>query len=257
MATSSVVTNAPATGTTLDHVGDRCRTQLPLSALRTAGVNGDLRLDPAMRGPSHDSDTAVAAYRRCVRGTSALPALRNRPSKNRWQIVTGLAQSSSWPPWIVSAGRYRQVLSRGTPGPVCGVLPLHCRGPLVTYVRPHYRRDGTYVKGHNRRTRPRTVQPHTASRRNTPRPVPVSRPRPITTGPTTHVRPYYRSDGTRVRGHRRSISPRTLAMAASTGGGGLLLLILLALAGGPGTGSEAPAGTTPSHSASVSATHSP
>ncbi|KUN16492.1 hypothetical protein AQJ23_45070 [Streptomyces antibioticus] len=120
----------------------------------------------------------------------------------------------------------------------------------MTYVRPHYRRDGTYVKGHNRRTRPRAAQPHTAPRRTT------QRPRPVRTGPTTYVRPHYRRDGTRVRGHHRSISPRTIAVAAGTGGGGLLLLLLLlALAGGPVTNSKAPASTTPSQSASVSATH--
>ncbi|MGW7525764.1 hypothetical protein [Streptomyces sp. NPDC054783] len=88
----------------------------------------------------------------------------------------------------------------------------------MTYVRPHYRRDGTYVKGHNRRSRPRATQPHTAPRHATPRPTPVPRPRPVPTGPTTYVRPYYRSDGTRVRGHNRSITPRALAVAAGTGG---------------------------------------
>ncbi|AEY94385.1 hypothetical protein SHJG_p270 (plasmid) [Streptomyces hygroscopicus subsp. jinggangensis 5008] len=120
----------------------------------------------------------------------------------------------------------------------------------MTYVRPHYRRDGTYVKGHNRRTRPRTAQLGTAPRRATPQ------PRPVATGPTTYVRPYYRTDGTRVRGHHRSISPGTIAVAAGTGGGGLLLLLLLlALAGGPGTSSKTPADTTPSQSASVPATH--
>jgi len=72
----------------------------------------------------------------------------------------------------------------------------------VTYVRPHYRRDGTYVKGHNRRTRPRTAQPGAASRRATPR------PRPIPAGPTTYVRPYYRSDGICVRGHHRFLTDR-------------------------------------------------
>ncbi|WP_329167528.1 hypothetical protein OHB49_45665 (plasmid) [Streptomyces sp. NBC_01717] len=122
----------------------------------------------------------------------------------------------------------------------------------MSYVRPHYRRDGTYVKGHNRRTRPRTAQPRTAPRRTTPR------PRPVPAGPTTYIRPHYRSDGTRVRGHHRSISPRTIAVVAGTGGGGLLLfLLLLALASGPGASNKAPAGTTPSHAASVPATHHP
>lgn len=87
--------------------------------------------------------------------------------------------------------------------------PFHRRGPPVTYVRPHYRRDGTYVKGHNRRTRPRTAPPRTAPRR-TPR---------VSTGPTTYVRPYHRTDGTRVRGHHRLISPRTIAVTAGTRGG--------------------------------------
>ncbi|MFE9968050.1 hypothetical protein [Streptomyces sp. NPDC005525] len=72
----------------------------------------------------------------------------------------------------------------------------------------------------------------------------------------TSVRPHYRSGGTRVRGHHRSISPRTIAVVAGTGGGGLLLfLLLLALASGPGANSKAPAGTKPSHAASVSAAH--
>ncbi|RRR76719.1 hypothetical protein, partial [Streptomyces sp. RP5T] len=79
---------------------------------------------------------------------------------------------------------------------------------------------------------------------------------PVPTGPTTYVRPYHRTDGTRVRGHHRLISPRTIAVTAGTGGGGLLLLLLLlALAGRPGTSSKAPAGTTPSHPASIPATH--
>ncbi|QKZ23805.1 hypothetical protein [Streptomyces chartreusis] len=120
----------------------------------------------------------------------------------------------------------------------------------MTYVRPHYRRDGTYVKGHTRRTRPRTRPAPQGPRRVTPR------PRPVPTGPTSYVRPYYRTDGTRVRGHRRAVTPRTIAVVAGTGGGGLvLLLLLLALAGGPKPGSKAPVGTTPSHSASVPATH--
>ncbi|WP_327248518.1 hypothetical protein [Streptomyces sp. NBC_01320] len=61
-----------------------------------------------------------------------------------------------------------------------------------------------------------------------------------------------------MRGHHRSISPRTIAVVAGTGGGGLLLfLLLLALASGPGASSKAPAGTTPSHAASVPATDHP
>lgn len=121
----------------------------------------------------------------------------------------------------------------------------------MTYVRPHYRRDGTFVKGHNRRTKPRTAQPGATARHTTaqPRPVPAA-------APTTYVHPYYRSDGTRVRGHHRSIHPRTVAVAAGTGGGGLvLLLVLLALAGGPGTTTKAPANTPPSQSASTPAIH--
>ncbi|MFF1399351.1 hypothetical protein ACFVZD_36830 [Streptomyces sp. NPDC058287] len=126
----------------------------------------------------------------------------------------------------------------------------------MTYVRPHFRQDGTYVKGHNRRTRPRTAQPYAAPRRTTPRRTPAPRPRPVHTGPTTYVGPYYRADGTRVRGHRRSISPRTVAVAAGTGGGLLLLiLVLLVLAGGSGDSSKARAGTKPSHSTSAPANH--
>ncbi|MFR9787218.1 hypothetical protein ACL07V_00850 [Streptomyces sp. MB22_4] len=125
----------------------------------------------------------------------------------------------------------------------------------MTYVRPHYRRDGTYVKGHNRRTRPRGNQPGTATHRTTPCSAPVPRPRPAQSGPTTYVRTYHRTDGTRVRGHQRTISPRTVAVAAGTGGGGLvLLLLLLALAGGPGTSGK-PTGTVSSPAASVSAGH--
>src|SRR4051812_45950828 len=43
------------------------------------------------------------------------------------------------------------------PAPPGGVAPFHRRGPPVTYVRPHYRRDGTRVRGHHRSISPRTI----------------------------------------------------------------------------------------------------
>ncbi|MEV5987120.1 hypothetical protein AB0L85_19180 [Streptomyces sp. NPDC052051] len=124
----------------------------------------------------------------------------------------------------------------------------------MTYVRSHYRRDGTFVKGHTRRTRPRAAQPYAARGRATPRRTPVPRPRPVRTGPTTYVGPYYRADGTRVRGHHRSISPRTVAVAAGSGLGFIILiLVLLALASGSGDSGKTPSGAKPSHSTSAPA----
>ncbi|CAM5243463.1 hypothetical protein SCANM63S_07531 [Streptomyces canarius] len=49
---------------------------------------------------------------------------RDHPSENRWRIPNRCAWSRSWPPWIVSAGRYRRMLRRGTPGPAWGHCPL-------------------------------------------------------------------------------------------------------------------------------------
>lgn len=183
-------------------------------------------------------------------GTDSRPAVGITRPKSAVYYPTGMHSRGVGRPGMSVPVATVECCAEEHPAPPGGDAPFHRRGPPVTYIRPHYRRDGTYVKGHNRRTRPRTAQPRTAPRRT------AQRPRPVPTGPTAYVRPYYRTDGTRVRGHRRSISPRTIAVLAGTGGGGLmLLLLLLALASGPGSSSKAPAGTTPSLSASVPATH--
>ncbi|CAK7287521.1 hypothetical protein SGPA1_50487 [Streptomyces misionensis JCM 4497] len=190
--------------------------------------------------PGPPTQHGQLAHRRDRRST-------NRPGPPNWPV-----QSSSRRPRLSVPAVTVDCCTEEYPAPSKGApAPSHCRGPPVTYVRPHYRRDGTFVRGHNRRTRPRTAQSSAAARHTTaqPRPVPAA-------ALTTYVHPYYRSDGTRVRGHHRSIHPRTVAVAAGTGGAGLVvLLVLLAFAGEPGSTTKAPASTTPSQSASTPAIH--
>lgn len=119
----------------------------------------------------------------------------------------------------------------------------------MTYVRGHYRRDGSYVRPHHRRTRPRTVV-RTATYS---RPVAVSPSTPSgLTGPTTRVRGHYRN-GVFVRAHDRRLASG-VAVAAVGGGSGLLILLVvlaaLSVRGGgaiPGPGSR----PTPTQSATA------
>ncbi len=108
----------------------------------------------------------------------------------------------------------------------------------MSYVRGHYRRDGSYVRPHYRRSRPSTgaagsVRPATHRRVGTTAPSSGSAP----AGPVTRVRGHYR-DGYYVRPHYRRISAPAAVAVAGGGGGLLLLLLVLALVGGGGKGSQ-------------------
>lgn len=120
----------------------------------------------------------------------------------------------------------------------------------MSYVRGHYRRDGSYVRPHYRRSRRSTgttpsVRPPTYHRASTT----VPSPRSVPAGPTTRVRGHYRN-GYYVRPHYRRISTPAAVAVAGGGGGLLLLLIVLALVIGGGGGSQDAPGKHPTTSVS-------